>query len=1014
MFATSQKHEITTRCNDTHSIPKMSQAKIKKVTRKTHENNSSDKNENDYDSRIKEKNSIKENEKNKMKNLNEKSKTPNNNYKKKAPPILNTDSTDSSAEHSPAIGSPRLKMKIKVTANKSTDKHSNEKENDKSQLNSHKEGSKKKMPDSPLSGQSSKTSPRKGPVPILSDSSDESNEDIFEKVEKKYKVESPPKHMVVSSRSKSFDPKSRKKAVETANKIKNQSTTEDSDNSERSYYDKKSEYSSNSYSDKHQKLKSIKNAKNKEEYHSKNKEEDNSDPDFHDYSTPKKVKPILKPSSSHSNKTDSNSKSISISRPLPTSNSPSTLSQLYPSISKSKSTKNSFLKISDSISVDFFYVAPIIQPVIGKLTQKINGVEVNAVFQSKGISTMKSRTPLRTMSMNTIPYNSIVPMSKGPTKKTVIINDDSESNSSDCDSIDMTFADKDLPNSLFDKYSPTLQEIKVIFRESNIYIKSPITSIPSLTDLDINDEGDHQIEDAYLKAINFENENNTVSPKIAIHLGSKKELELTEKEADSLSSTEVAFIPTWNKISDLLFSASSSFDTLGDDSHKGLLHLNYNLTSMLECPTNDITTFDRAGKVYVDLIHPTSFLNLRFGTYVTEPNADLLHIYAWHNMGITPESIVESLKNAVSNVTSNNGPLIMNSVLQYIFSWLLNFSTDFVTNSSLVKAMNKVLMKIKEKTESLNRNDNKQRLKSVNILKTLIKALYDEVHTPLNYSLIVYEPTFKGPQSKSPNKIIQCKIDVQTIVKHFSFIELDIIKRIQKCELMQINWTRSKRSKLAPNIVHVLERFEQTALFVASSILVDSARRRARKIVYWVEVMKEAKKQNNFMLLFEIDAALFSLPINRMENTWKHVPSETIKILNHLHHLTVPSHKEILKYKEELYKDPTLTIPFIGPFLNELKYIFENSPVKKQQMNGKEFYNMVFQRSYMENILLMCQSWGTNLKFDLDAQLIEDCRKLEGKMNSLDELLTESLSLEKGKGTESKFIQNFIHSKSKK
>ena len=151
--------------------------------------------------------------------------------------------------------------------------------------------------------------------------------------------------------------------------------------------------------------------------------------------------------------------------------------------------------------------------------------------------------------------------------------------------------------------------------------------------------------------------------------------------------------------------------------------------------------------------------------------------------------------------------------------------------------------------------------------------------------------------------------------------------------------------------------------------------------------MEEAKKFRNYFLLYEIDAALSCFPINRLEKSWKKIGKKFIALFNGLHSITNPTSKAIIAYKNEVNKMPTKTMPYIGPFLTELKYIYEGRKLMLPMKNGKkDGYNMKYHRAFCNSLEQIFQEWGTKIEFQIDNSLLDQCINLEGK-----ELKTEDL-----------------------
>lgn len=92
-------------------------------------------------------------------------------------------------------------------------------------------------------------------------------------------------------------------------------------------------------------------------------------------------------------------------------------------------------------------------------------------------------------------------------------------------------------------------------------------------------------------------------------------------------------------------------------------------------------------------------------------------------------------------------------------------------------------------------------------------------------------------------------------------------------EFLQQKWTKKNRLELAPNICHVITRFNQMTEWVSKSVLSpDQPKQRCALINLWLQVAQHALEQNNFVSVFQITAALYSTAIQRLKRTWDLLP----------------------------------------------------------------------------------------------------------------------------------------------
>ena len=494
----------------------------------------------------------------------------------------------------------------------------------------------------------------------------------------------------------------------------------------------------------------------------------------------------------------------------------------------------------------------------------------------------------------------------------------------------------------------------------------------------------------------IENDNSSSGNESLIKMNSKSELQKTDPN----------IFRHWNQIRDDML--NNNGNNKNNESHLNHKLSEFKLTT-INSPQDpqSITTSKKNSIVSIDAIEKDSFLRFEFGPTITEPNPDSLHIIAWHNLKISGEEISSSLEKFVINMgvdisySMHSNKLIngLKGALQYLLNWLQLFPGDFVNHQvtfdniqRCLKNMTKISGKLME-NNYIKKSDNDDIIKYTGSILALIYALLNNKHTPDNYIWKIQKPIETTVNLPPDFKLIDLKIDIPILVKHLTYIELEILHHIQRSEFVDKNWKKDDKS-FSPNFTKITNRFNDTSCFIATSIMVDNLNLRVKKISYWIDVMAEAKKQKNYQLLFEVDAALSCIPVRRLRNTWKQVSKSSQRKYHHLRKITSPMHDSILKYISEVMKSPQNTVPCIAPFLTPLNYIIEGNQKTKQLPNGKEGYNMTFQRSFIKHLTVFFQNWGQKIKFHIDSKLLNQCRLLTGKYKNTLELLELSYQYE--------------------
>lgn len=423
----------------------------------------------------------------------------------------------------------------------------------------------------------------------------------------------------------------------------------------------------------------------------------------------------------------------------------------------------------------------------------------------------------------------------------------------------------------------------------------------------------------------------------------------------------------------------------------------YNLTSTCQPEENDITIYEQEGFYCIETITPEAFLSFKFGSQITEPNPDHLHIFTWHNLHIKPMDILDSLLKVVSKIEANDDGINQTkSIIQYVFIWIYLFAVDFYGNIEITNFLRKVLNVVLEKSKNF--ESNSIIANDVCFMKACLDSLSQKNSKPESYTVPMMKPQKISLNGLRSIRLKDLKVEPSVLVKHFTFIELELFRKINRSEIIiQVSSkfeNKEQKDKMMPNYTKYYERFNKTAVFIAMSILVKESRNRAKRIEYWIKVMDEAKKFRNYFLLYEIDAALSCFPINRLEKSWKKTGKKFIALFNDLHSITNPTSTAIIAYKKEVNRLPTYTMPYIGPFLTELRYIYEGKKLLIQMPNGKDGYNMKYHRAFCNVIEQIFQEWGTKIDFQIDNYLLDLCVKLEGTEKKTEDLMPDSIKYE--------------------
>lgn len=434
----------------------------------------------------------------------------------------------------------------------------------------------------------------------------------------------------------------------------------------------------------------------------------------------------------------------------------------------------------------------------------------------------------------------------------------------------------------------------------------------------------------------------------------------------------------------------SDFESKIED--KSSKDLDANFTSLLSPSSDDMILDSQTNEMTA--ISPSSFFDFCFGEKTSDFSPDRLHIFTWHNLGIPASQIA---KNLILYVTSPNDHLSaqieMKGIVQYLLIWMKYFPKDFEDKSNrcadvIMQLTRKLITKLKLPNSN------------VNIIRALIEGLAEGTITSDDFQPQISLPTFKTLDLNKNSKLIQLIVDPCILSAHLTYIDLQMIHKLQRNEFVHSKWRN--RPEESPNFQNLMKHFNQTVEFIITSILVDSEKRRARNISYWIKIMYHSKKTRNYHLLAAIDAALSSLPILRLNNSWKLVNENALLAFQKLHNFF-----KTTKNQEEMFAKPSNTIPFIGVFVSQLDQLGEDE-YKTTLQSGEMAYDLVFQRKTLSIIEEIFLPWGVSLSFELDNDILDMCKDLDGKMTNPNDMLEASLKYETMRYSEKTLLDDFF------
>ncbi|OHT16929.1 hypothetical protein TRFO_12810 [Tritrichomonas foetus] len=416
------------------------------------------------------------------------------------------------------------------------------------------------------------------------------------------------------------------------------------------------------------------------------------------------------------------------------------------------------------------------------------------------------------------------------------------------------------------------------------------------------------------------------------------------------------------------------------------------LTKAVSPYKNDILISNNRRNRIIEAISMTSFFEFRFGSDITEFAPDRLHIFTWHNLGIPSSQIAKNLLYFFGSLRdAANIKTPIKALSQYIVVWIKYFPSDFGQDSACADHILQLLKTMATRS--------KASISFINVVGSIIVDLHNGTIHPEDIYVPLNPPIFKD--IAKVNYLINLSLDPYILAQHFAYIDLGLIHKLQRNEFVHNNWNDEKKNS-TPLFNKLMNRFNETVSFIAASILIESEKRRARNISYWIKMMYYARRVHNYNLLAIIDAGLSCFPIKRLQNSWKMVNDNALIAFSRLHNFFKKPENQ-----HEMIADPKKTIPFLGIFLTQLSQIDLDS-TKTTLKSGQGAYDLNVQRKCLNIVDQIFYPWGTEIELDIDEKLLKECLLLTGKAKQPKDLIIPSISYEPARSDEKEILSEYL------
>lgn len=217
----------------------------------------------------------------------------------------------------------------------------------------------------------------------------------------------------------------------------------------------------------------------------------------------------------------------------------------------------------------------------------------------------------------------------------------------------------------------------------------------------------------------------------------------------------------------------------------------------------------------------------------------------------------------------------------------------------------------------------------------------------------------------SPRSLDLLNLSSSTIATHLTLIEAELFANIQPPEFLYGAWKMEEQEK-APNLREIVQRFNQTGRWVATTILKEENSKNQTKLISkFIKVAQKMQQLRNYHGTFEMLSGLNFTAVQRLQ-AMKKLPSSDVSSLKKLENLMSPS-GNFKSYRNLDTTPPTL--PYLAISLRDLTFINDGNPdyIGNNLIN---FQKMVLFDEQIQKIL-KCQSTPYSLtrKEEIKSQL---------------------------------------------
>eukprot|EP01121_Diplochlamys_sp_Union-15-3_P001341 TRINITY_DN11168_c0_g1_i1.p1 TRINITY_DN11168_c0_g1~~TRINITY_DN11168_c0_g1_i1.p1 ORF type:complete len:471 (-),score=56.73 TRINITY_DN11168_c0_g1_i1:49-1263(-) len=225
------------------------------------------------------------------------------------------------------------------------------------------------------------------------------------------------------------------------------------------------------------------------------------------------------------------------------------------------------------------------------------------------------------------------------------------------------------------------------------------------------------------------------------------------------------------------------------------------------------------------------------------------------------------------------------------------------------------------------------------------------------------------------------------VARQLTLIEYNLYKNIRPSECLNNSWNKDGKEVNSPNIIAMIQRFNEVSNWVATEILSPTKEKLRTKTYCWFLDLAECCKQlNNFNALLEIISGLNQGPVHRLKDTWT-LPHKYNILFDNLNKLVSRdnNHKILREYISNVSPP---CVPYLGIYLTDLTFVAEGN---KDFIGDNKLINFVKRRRYAHVIQDMTKYQLIPYVLQMVPVLLKYLKKLEYLNENVLYQLSESI-----------------------